>query len=80
MDFKSKLITSSVTLSNSESIPRLKGKCDRIIKLPVLRLWKKHVLISLRVFLDDFYCKLNPTICTILYFCSCLKIQLLDLS
>ena len=46
MDFKSKLITSSVTLSNSESIPRLKGKCDRSIKLPVLRLWKKHVLIS----------------------------------
>ena len=46
MDFRSKLITSSDTSSNSESIPRLKGKCDRIIKLTVLSLWKKHILIS----------------------------------
>ena len=46
MDFRSKLITSSATSSNSESIPRLKGKCDRSIKLPVLRLWKKHILLS----------------------------------
>lgn len=46
MYFKSKLITSSATSSNSESIPRLKGKCDRIIKLTALRLWKKRILIS----------------------------------
>ena len=46
MDFRSKLITSSDTSSNSESIPRLKGKYDRIIKLTVLSLWKKHILIS----------------------------------